>query len=157
MEIITGGFADNLVAKFVCAEVGKQFIPGAGHAIGFIGARGLVAGVYFSNYDGTNVVIDAASLPKSRWLDRRGLWAIFHYAFEQLGCERATAFVPESNAKSIKLVTAAGMINEAALERAAPGGERMMVFRMFADECPWLKRGKRDDQPDNSPNPNRSR
>lgn len=135
---MTGG---EIIERWVCAQVGKRWIPQAGHALGFFSDDdALLGGVYFSGYDGTNVILDAAGMPGSRWLDRRGLWAIFHYSFEQLGCARATAFVPESNEKSIKLVKQAGMVYEAALERAAPGAERMLVFRMFADECPWRTR-----------------
>lgn len=146
------------IEQWVCQQTGLRWLPQAGHSLGFFSNEGrLLGAVYFSGYDGVNVILAAAGMPGSRWLDRRGLWAIFHYTFEQLGCARATAFVPESNEKSIKLVKQAGMVYEAALERAAPGAERMLVFRMFADECPWLNRGKRDAEPHNSRNPNRSR
>jgi hypothetical protein len=127
------------IERYVCEKIGKRYIPTAGHALGWLDANAnILAGVYFSNYDGANVVFDAAAEPKRRWLDRRGLWAVFHYAFKQLGCARVTTFVPESNTKAIKLNTQVGFVQEGRLERAAPGGEAMLIFRMFADECPWL-------------------
>lgn len=112
-----------------------------GRALGWTGADGgLIAGVTFTNFDGVNVWMDCAATVKSRWLDRRGLFAIFHYVFEQLGCVRASLMVPEDNEKSLKLVRNAGFEYEATLERAAPNNKNMLVFRMFKENCRWLTR-----------------
>lgn len=129
------------VEKWVCEELGIRHIPTAGTALGWVTDEGeLIAGVYFNNYDQQSVVLNVAAKPKRRWLDRRSLWMIFNYVFEQLGCARVTSFVPESNEKAIKLNRQVGLVQEGALERAAPGGERMLIFRMLREECPWLTR-----------------
>lgn len=127
---------------WVAQEVGKLWHgPKAGQALGWIRDDGvLVAGVSFTNYDGVNVWLDCAAQEKTRWLDRRGLYAIFHYVFEQLKCVRCTVAIPEDNEKSIKLVKQAGFELEATLERAAPNNKNMLVFRMFREECKWLDR-----------------
>lgn len=130
----------DVVGQYVSREVGKLWVPGAGTTLGWIDNGKLIAGVTFIGYDGVNVWMDCAAEPGSRWLDRRGLWAIFHYVFEQLRCTRVSAMIPESNDKSIKLVEQAGFTLEASLARAAPGGEDMKVFRMFREDCRWLKR-----------------
>ena len=132
---------DDAVGNWVCREIGKLWVPGAGRALGWTDSSGdLIAGVTFTNFDGVNVWLDCAAKPKTRWLDRRGLWAIFHYCFEQLGVTRVTVAVPENNDKSIKLVKSGGFKYEARLEKAAPQGYDMLIFRMFDHECRWLSR-----------------
>lgn len=139
MKIVTG--RSDYVGQWVFREIGKLWVPGVGTALGFVNDAGeLVAGVAYTNFDGVNVVMDCAAVSKSRWLDRRGLWAVFSYPFEQLGVLRVTALVPESNKESRKLVEQAGFEQEAALKRAAPGGEDMLVYRVFKEDCRWLAR-----------------
>lgn len=138
MRIVVGH--DNVVGQWVCHQIGKLWVPGSGTTLGWDGDGHLVAGITFTNFDGTNVWLDCAALPGSRWLDRRGLWAIFNFVFNQLGCSRASAMIPESNVKSRKLVESAGFEQEATLKRAAPGGEDMYVYRMFREDCRWLQR-----------------
>jgi RimJ/RimL family protein N-acetyltransferase len=132
----------DYAGQWVAGEIGKLWHgPSAGRAIGWISDEGvLVAGVSFTNFDGVNVWLDCAAQPKTRWLNRRGLWAIFHYVFEQLGCVRCSVAIPENNEKSRKLVEGAGFKLEARLERAAPEGTDMLVYRMFREECKWLGR-----------------
>lgn len=131
--------AGEAVERWVCDELGIRFIPTAGTALGFVRDNELVAGVYFNNYDEQQVVLNAAAKPRSRWLDRRGLWVIFNYVFNDLECARATAFVPASNKRSIKLLRQIGFVLEGSLTRAAPGDESMLIYRMLREECPWLK------------------
>jgi RimJ/RimL family protein N-acetyltransferase len=139
MQILTGGA--DWVGPWVCREIGKLWHSGAGQALGWLKEDGtLAAGVTFVNFDGTNVWLDCAALQGSRWLDRRGLFAVFHYVFEQLGCVRCSVMIPENNDKSLKLVQQAGFEYEATLERAAPEGKNMLVYRMFKEDCRWLQR-----------------
>lgn len=126
---------------WVAQEIGKLWHPGAGRALGWVTEDNvLAAGVTFTNFDGTNVWLDCAANPKTRWLDRRGLWAIFNYVFEQLQCVRCSVMIPENNEKSLKLARSAGFEYEATLERAAPEGYDMLVLRMFKENCRWLHR-----------------
>lgn len=136
MKIVTD--EANRVGEFVAHEVGKLWVKDSGAALGWDSDGALVAGVTFTNFDGINVWLDCAATPGTRWLDRRGLWAIFYYVFEQLECSRCSAMVPEDNDKSLKLVQSAGFEYEATLERAAPNNKNMLVFRMFKENCLWL-------------------
>lgn len=139
MKIVIG--QDDYVGQWVFREVGKLWVSGIGRALGFVNEAGdLIAGVTFTAFDGVNVVMDCAAVSKSRWLDRRGLWAVFQYPFEQLEVLRVTALIPESNKASRKLVEQAGFEQEATLKRAAPGGEDMLVYRLFREDCRWLRR-----------------
>lgn len=131
---------DNVVGPWVFHEVGRLWFPGMGRALGWERDGNLLAGVTFTNFDGVNVWMDCAATPGSKWLDRRGLWVIFHYVFEQLQCERCSAMIPEDNEKSLKLVQQAGFEYEATLVRAAPNNKNMLVFRMFKEDCKWLNR-----------------
>jgi RimJ/RimL family protein N-acetyltransferase len=138
MTITTGW---DYAGQWVAQEIGKLWHPGAGRALGWLDEEGkLVAGVTFTNFDGTNVWIDCAAQAKTRWLDRRGLYAIFHYVFEQLQCVRCSVMIPENNDKSLKLVRQVGFEYEATLTRAAPEGKDMLVLRMFKEDCRWLSR-----------------
>jgi RimJ/RimL family protein N-acetyltransferase len=138
LEIATG--CPDYVGPRVFKEIGKLWKSGHDQAIGWFQNDEFVAGVTFTNFDGVNVWMDCAAEPATRWLDRRGLWAIFHYVFEQLGCVRCSAMIPEDNYKSLKLVQSAGFEHEATLERAAPDNKNMLVFRMFKEHCRWLAR-----------------
>jgi hypothetical protein len=139
MQIVTN--RSNTIGQLVSEAIGKLWIEGSGRALGWVNdSAEYVAGVTFTNFDGVNVWLDCAALPGTRWLDRRGLWAIFHYVFEQLGCVRCSAMIPEDNDKSLKLVQSAGFEYEATLERAAPNNKNMLVFRMFKENCRWLSR-----------------
>jgi RimJ/RimL family protein N-acetyltransferase len=133
---------DNWAGFWVSRHVGKLWFGSPhGRALGWYGDEGeIVAGVTFTNFDGANVWMDCAAEPGTRWLDRRGLWAIFHYVFEQLGCVRCSVMIPENNDKSLKLVQQAGFKYEATLERAAPEGKDMLIYRMFKEDCRWLGR-----------------
>lgn len=132
---------DDIVAQWVCERLGKLWTPGMGKALGWIDKNeNLIAGVTFYGFDGVNVWIDCAATEKSRWCDRRAIWAVFHYCFEQLKVLRVNAFIPSDNEKSLKFNTGIGLKHEATLERAAPGGVDMFVYRMFRDECRWLSR-----------------
>ena len=139
MQIVTD--RPDIVGPWVCREIGKLWVPGAGTALGWVDHSGeLVAGVTFTNFDGANVWLDAAALPKKRWADRRALWAVFHYPFEQLGCVRVSSLVPEDNKVAQKFNESAGLVHEATLARAAPNNGDMRVYRMFREDCRWLRR-----------------
>lgn len=130
---------DNVVGAWVSREVGKLWYPGKGRAIGWADAEGkLLGGVTFFEFDGVNVWLDAAGIPKSGWLTRAGLKQIFDYVFVQLQCVRASLMVPANNAASLKMVKQIGFVQEAVLERAAPEGQDMLVFRMFREDCKWI-------------------
>lgn len=130
-----------MVGCWVSDQVGKIWHEGAGTTLGWVDQHpNLVAGITFTNFDGVNVWLDCAALPGTRWLDRRGLWAIFHYVFAQLECARCSVMIPEDNEKSLKLVQMAGFEYEATLVRAAPNNKNMLVFRMFKEDCQWLNR-----------------
>ena len=132
---------DDRVGEWVSREVGKLWHSALGYALGWVDEEGkLLGGVTFTNYDGTTVWLDAAGVPKSRWLDRRGLFLILQYCFEQMECKQASALVPESNTKSRKLMKQIGFDIEAKLAEAAPAGGDMLIYTMFKEDCPWLNR-----------------
>lgn len=140
-RIVCDARANDVVGQWVSAQIGKIWVPGVGTAIGWLDADDqLIAGVTFTNFDGTNIWLDCAAVEKKRWADRRALWAVFSYPFEQLGCVRVSSMVPEDNVKAQKFNESAGLVHETTLERAAPNNGNMRVYRMFREDCRWLRR-----------------
>ena len=130
------------VARARGLDQGKLWIndPAFGTALGWVNNQDeLVAGVTFTNFDGANVWIDCAAKAKTRWADRRALWAVFSYCFDQLGCVRVSSMVPEDNKIAQKFNESAGLVHEATLKRAAPNNGDMRVYRMFREDCRWLR------------------
>lgn len=96
----------------------------------------LVAAVKYDGYNKTSLNIHVAAAAKG-WLTREFLWFTFHYPFEQLGVQRLTGLVPESNLPARRFNEHLGFIFEAALEKACSDG-RLLVYRMFREDCRWL-------------------
>lgn len=130
---------NDTVGSWVMTRVGGSWYSGQGVAIGLASADGIpLAGVVYEDYNGKNVVCHIAAVPGRRWLNREYLCYIFRYPFEQLKCHRITVVVAESNQDSRNFVTSLGFTLEATLKDAHPAGD-LLVFRMLASECKWLK------------------
>lgn len=97
----------------------------------------LIAGVLFDYYNGASMNAHIAGEGKT-WLNRRFLHFIFWYPFEQLKIKRLTVLIPRSNSDSLRFVRHLGFELEATLKDAAPDGD-VLLFRMFREQCKWLK------------------
>jgi len=131
-------FDPDLVGPWVCQKTGGTWVKGRGSVIGKIKDGGLVAGVLYEDWSGTNLVCHIAGEPE--WADRYFLAVIFDFPFNQQGAKRITAPVCSSNAKSIALLTKMGFNLEAKLLGATANGD-LLLFTMFKDNCRYL-RGK---------------
>lgn len=98
--------------------------------------------VRFDSYNGASIIGHFAAVPGKRWLTKELLWFTFYYPFVQLGVQRLTGLVLESNHEARRFDEHLGFTFEAALERAHPDGN-LLVYRMFREDCRWLnlKRG----------------
>jgi RimJ/RimL family protein N-acetyltransferase len=113
------------------------YVAGSSQAIGFARCSNLIAGVLYYQYNGPNIWMAVAADPKSRWLTKRGVQAIFDYPFRQLGCRRITVCVDEDNHASRNFVEGLGLEQEALLTGACSAGDQI-IYRMFRDKCRWL-------------------
>ena len=111
-----------------------------GAAVGFGVEDGgkLVAGVVFNDYNGANMNMHVCSDGTRRWMTRELLWMVFDYAFNQAKVKRLTGLVGEKNEQAKKFDEHVGFTLETTLERAHPDGQ-MLVYRMFREDCKWLK------------------
>jgi hypothetical protein len=101
----------------------------------------ILAGIWFENWNGANMMMHVASLPHSRWMTKELLWYTFYYPFIECGCKRVTGLVAETNTAAREFDERLGFHLEARLKDAAPEGD-LLVYAMFRDECRWL--GLRD-------------
>jgi hypothetical protein len=146
-RILTG--RNDLVAPFmerICGNEGG-FVTAAGQGIGLVefpdeGEPHLIAGVWFDGWNGANIYMHVAALPGRRWMTREYLWYVFHYAFEQCGVKRITGLVAETNQDARQFDEHIGFTLETRLTDACTDGD-LLVYRMFKDECRWLKLGEK--------------
>lgn len=96
----------------------------------------LVAGVLYEDWNGANVVCHIAG--DGQWLNRRFLWAMFDYPFNQLGVKRITGIVPSCNTQARRFDEHLGFELEATLHDAHPQGD-LLVYVMPRSKCRWLK------------------
>jgi len=142
-QIVIG--EDAMVSAFMqrVLETPHGFESGRGIAVAEVepGAERLIAGIWFENYNGANMMMHVAALPNSRWMSKELLWYTFYYPFIECGCKRVTGLVEETNEAAREFDERLGFRLEARLKDAAPNGD-LLVYAMFRDECRWL--GLRD-------------
>ncbi len=125
------------IAKFVADGIGHVHGYQNYSAIGLEQDGKLVAGVVYTDFNGRNITAAIYGVGK-KWLNREFLWFMFWYPFEQAGAERITATIEVFNKESHNLVQRLGFTHEATLQRAGRFGD-LCVYRMFRDDCKWLK------------------
>lgn len=132
-------FDASIIGPWVCEAVGGTWYKERATAIGQTVNGKLNAGVLYEDWNGVNVVCHIRGV--GNWASREFLSTIFDYPFNQLKVKRITVAVHDDNAPSIRLVKKMGFALESKLEQANPRGGDILVFRMFRDECKYL-RGK---------------
>ena len=138
---------DRAVGQFMAAMLGTQSGFEVGRGIGVLEVQAdnetaeILAGIWFENYNGANMMMHVAAKPDSRWMSKELLWYTFYYPFIECGCKRVTGLVAESNTAAREFDERLGFRLEARLKDAAPDGD-LLVYAMFRDECRWL--GLRD-------------
>ena len=127
-----------VVGPWVCEKAGGTWTPNRGTAIGKLNDAGeLVAGVLYEDFNGAQVVAHIRG--DGDWASREYLRVIFDYPFNQLKVKRITVPISSVNSKAINLVEKMGFQLECKLMQATPDGD-MHIYRMFRDECKYLKR-----------------
>lgn len=97
----------------------------------------LLGGVVLTNHTGASFFIHQAA-HDPRWLTRDMLWAIFHYPFVQCGCRSLIGMTPSENAQALAVAMKVGFEVETVIRDCLPGGEHLIVTRMWRDKCRWL-------------------
>lgn len=128
---------DHLIGPWVAERASARWVAGKGHSIGLMEGSEILAGVYYEDYNGANVICTMAAVPGKRWMTREYLWYCFHYPFNELQVKRMTLLVVETNVEARKLDEHLGFKLEAALKSAHPDGD-LLVYAMFREDCRWL-------------------
>lgn len=130
--------ADAEISQWVARQIPGYAVGPGSRALGVIKRDQLVAGVVFERYNGVHVEVAIAAVTGSRWADRRTLFALFDYPFNQLGCEAITVLVSSTNLESLNLAMKLGFQPQAYVPFAAPDGSTLIVLQMFRSACGWI-------------------
>jgi hypothetical protein len=126
------------VAKFVARELAiKTWSNPVG--IGIEEDGEMLAGVVYDYFNGRNICMHVAAVEGKRWMTREFLWYCFFYPFVQLGCDRVTGLVPESNLDARRFDEHLGFKLETRLQDAHPDGD-LLVYKMMKQDCRFLER-----------------
>lgn len=106
--------------------------------IAFWNDKKLMAVALYNMLDESNVSLSLATT-NPKWCTRKVIKVIADYPFNQLGLNRVTAVIRESNTKSISLTERIGFTKEGELRQYYKDGESAMIYGMLKDECRWLK------------------
>jgi len=126
------------IAEFVANRIGCGRKTDNFTAIGLESNDKLVAGVVYSDFNGSNIFAGIAGDGK-RWLTPDFLWFMFFYPFEQLKVKRVSACVERTNSVSQQFLEKLGFELECILKHAGKTGD-LLVYRMFKENCRYLER-----------------
>ena len=128
----------DLVGRFVARELGITAWS-APMGIGLMEDGEMIAGVVYDYFNGRNICMHVAAVEGKRWMTREFLWYSFYYAFVELGVDRITGLVPESNMAARRFDEHLGFTLETRLKDAHPEGD-VLVYKMMKQDCRFLER-----------------
>lgn len=132
--------AESIIIPFVQARVPyveEGFGPCS--AIGVVRDGKIIGGVVYHQYrerDGDIMVSLAFDRP--HWALPYTLRMLFTYPFVTLGCERITAAIPRSNARSRRICERLGFKLEGVCRKAFGRKEDAMLYGILRSECRYL-------------------
>lgn len=116
------------IADWVAAKLGTT-APLVDAAIAYMGEDDIKAAVYFDTMNANNIFAHIASATTT--LPRSLLAAVARYVYDQLGIDRMTFSVPESNYRTRAFVRAMGAEVEGRLKNACGDGDDLMLFVLW--------------------------
>lgn len=128
---------DAVFGPHIAHAAGTTFNRDADTVIGRFEDGRLKGGVIFTGYTGTSIHMHTAGFEPG-WINNDLIWAVFHYAFVQLGCKLAFAQVPDSNEKALEFNLKLGFKKLVHIDDVFPDGG-LQLLRMRREECRWLK------------------
>lgn len=128
------------LAEWARVKIGLESFGTGYQAIGLADADRIWAAVIYTEYSRYNVCMHVASEGK-QWMTKAFLFAVFDYPFNQLSCDRVTAFVASRNARSRHFCERIGFTQEGRL-REAHAGDDLIAYGMLKRECRWIEHGQ---------------
>lgn len=120
---------------WAATQIGCVFRPEYDTAIGLQRGGEFVAGVIYEGWNGKSIV---AHIAVSGRMTPAFLAAIFDYPFRVCGAQKVICPVPSDNARSIKLATNMGFMQEARIQDAAPTGD-VLLFTLTKSNCRFIE------------------
>lgn len=96
----------------------------------------LLGGVIFDGFTGGSIQAHVAAFAPF-WLNRRFLWMMFDYPFNQLGVGRVFCNIRGANAEALEFNLKLGFKEVVRLDGVFPHDE-CVITSMSRDECRWL-------------------
>lgn len=128
----------SAVADYVAARLGLP--RNSWHdfnVLGLIAGDYLVAGVVYSHWSPSDVMVTIAADETARWATPEYLFAIHDFPFNQIKVRRLNAVVRQSNKRSQQFVEHLGFKAEG-LIREAYEEEDGVLYGMLKRECRWI-------------------
>jgi RimJ/RimL family protein N-acetyltransferase len=126
------------VGKWVAGRVDQHAEWGSYVAIGLLNDAGeLVAGVVLNDLTETNASIHVAFADRYA-LKRVFIYAVFDFAFRQLGLKRLTGYVEADNTDALTFDQHLGFELEHTIHDGSAKGDVHMLV-MWASKCRWLR------------------
>lgn len=129
-HIVQGATVGHWVAERVA---GKYFAEGS-QAIGLERDGQIIAGVIYENWNQASIVCHIAIEGR---MTKGYLKAIFAYPFEFCKVKKIIVPVGSNHAKSLKLVTNMGFVEEARIKEATPDGD-IIFLTLAREKCRFL-------------------
>jgi RimJ/RimL family protein N-acetyltransferase len=124
---------------FINETLNVCFEPKSCVCISSLGENGTILGVVvFDRFTETGVELSVASV-SPKFLSRRFLDVVFHYAFVTAQKNRVTSVIECDNTAAIKLNKGLGFIEEGVLKEWY-GKKDGIILRMLKSECKWMKK-----------------
>lgn len=122
------------VGAWVAERVKGNFHPGHATAIGWVKDGKVTAGVMYENWNGRSIM---AHIAVEGRLTPAFIAAVFDYAFNVCGVEKAVVPVGSHNVKSQRLVEHMGFAEECRLKDVQPLGDTIL-YTMQKAQCRFL-------------------
>ena len=120
------------------ALVSLQDCVSIGVVEGSLDDRRVLGGVIFHNNTGRGGAITVHMAGnETSWASRELLWAIFDYAFNQMGVEKVIGLLQSDNARAIDVDLRLGFVPEAKVKGAFPDAD-LLILTMTRAQCRWL-------------------
>jgi RimJ/RimL family protein N-acetyltransferase len=124
----------DAVGHWVAARVQGKYFEEGSQAIGLERDGQIIAGVIYENWNQASIVCHIAIEGR---MTKGYLKAIFAYPFEFCKVKKIIVPVVSNHAKSLKLVTKMGFVEEARLKDAAPDGD-IIFLTLAREKCRFL-------------------
>lgn len=127
------------VAKYVADKLGMPDGFARYQAIGLEEDGRLIAGAVYTDYTKHNIFVHLAAEPGCRWMTRKFLGVGFRFPFLQLGVDRITGWVEDTNTAAKRLDEHLGYKEEGRLKGAARDGSDVILYVMWKKDCKYLE------------------